>query len=89
MTELARTAVTPVWLLLVAATIVSYILGADYGPGNHTAATVAVMTVAFIKVRFVGLYFMELRHAVPALRLAFEAWTLLFLVLVITIYVLS
>jgi heme/copper-type cytochrome/quinol oxidase subunit 4 len=89
MTALARTAVTPVWLLLVLATLVSYVLGADYGPGNHTAATVTVMAVAFIKVRFVGLYFMELRHAPPALRLAFEAWVALFVVLVIAIYVLS
>jgi cytochrome c oxidase subunit IV len=89
MTALARTAVTPVWFFLVAATVVSWLLGADYGPGNHTAATVSVMAVAFIKVRFVGLYFMELRHAPLALRLAFEAWTLLFVILVIAMYVLS
>lgn len=89
MTQLARSVVTPIWLLLVAATVLSYVLGADYGPGNHTAATVAVMTVAFVKATFVGLYFMELRDAVPALRLAFLGWVALFLVLVITIYVLS
>jgi hypothetical protein len=89
MTQLARTTVTPVWFLLVAATVVSWLLGANYGPGNHHAATVTVMVVAFIKVRFVGLYFMELRHAVPALRLAFEAWVALFTILVIAMYLLS
>src|SRR5437764_113126 len=69
MTALARTVVTPVWLLLVVATVISWMLGANYGPGNHEAATVTVMVVSFVKVGFVGLYFMELRHAPLALRL--------------------
>jgi len=89
MTALARTAVTPVWLLLVGATVVSWLLGANYGPGNHTPATVTVMLVAFVKVRFVGLYFMELRHAPLALRLALEAWVVVFTIVVIAFYVLS
>ena len=76
MTALARTVVTPVWLLLVVATVISWMLGANYGPGNHEAATVTVMVVSFVKVRFVGLYFMELRHAPLPLRLGFEAYVL-------------
>jgi hypothetical protein len=40
---------------------------------NRTVSTV-VIAVAFIKVRFVGLDFMELRRAPFALRLVFELW---------------
>jgi len=89
MPALARTVVTPVWLLLVGATVISWLLGADYGAGNHHAATVTVMVVAFVKVRFVGLYFMELRDAPLALRLAFEAWVAVFTIVVIAMYLLS
>jgi hypothetical protein len=34
----------------------------------------AVIAVAFLKVRFVGLDFMELRESPAALRRAFELW---------------
>lgn len=65
--------VSLVWLALMLATAVSWWLGADHGVGVEEA-TIAVLTVAFIKVRFIGMYFMELRHAPPALRLLFEGW---------------
>jgi hypothetical protein len=35
---------------------------------------VALIAVAFVKVRLVGLYFMELRAAPLALRVVFEGW---------------
>jgi len=54
-----------VWLVLVTATLVSWSL---------RAIGLAVLAVAFVKVRLVGLYFMELRTAPVPLRLAFEAW---------------
>jgi len=61
-----------VWFILIAATLLSWHLGADHGIQNHRIATVLIMLVAFIKVRFVGLYFMELRDAPARLRLLFE-----------------
>jgi hypothetical protein len=67
--------ITAVWLLLVAATLFSWEsahVGHDY-----RVATSLVLVVAFIKVRFVGLEFMELRAAPLPLRLIFEAWLLL------------
>lgn len=89
MLTLARTAATPVWLLLIAATAVSLRLGAGHGFDSHALATVVVMTVAFIKVRFIGMYFMELRHAPFPLRLAFHAWYTVGCAVVLGIYLLS
>ncbi len=60
------------WLILVAATLASWALGADHGTGSLVA--VAVLGIAAIKVRLVGLDFMELRHAPIPLRAAFEAY---------------
>jgi len=70
--------VTPVriWLVLVAATLASWSLGSGHGLSRGATAGVAVLVVAFVKVRLVGLYFMELRSAPIPLRLAFEAWVL-------------
>ncbi|ANE81275.1 hypothetical protein A7U43_20050 [Mycobacterium adipatum] len=60
------------WLFLVAATIVSWAVGAEHGTGSLVA--VVVLGIAAVKVRLVGLDFMELRHAPFALRAAFEAY---------------
>lgn len=56
-----------VWAVLVAATLASWSLGG----GNAV-----VVAVAFVKVRLVGLYFMELRTAPLPLRGLFEGWVL-------------
>lgn len=60
------------WLILVAATLVSWGVGAEHGTGS--AVGVLVLGIAAIKVRLVGLDFMELRHAPIPLRAAFEAY---------------
>lgn len=60
------------WLLLIAATIVSWAVGADHGTGS--AVAVIVLAIAAIKVRLVGLDFMELRSAPTGLRAAFECY---------------
>ncbi|MGY4710576.1 cytochrome C oxidase subunit IV family protein [Mycolicibacterium sp. CBM1] len=60
------------WLILVAATLASFALGADHGTGSLVA--VAVLAIAAVKVRLVGLDFMELRHAPIPLRAAFEVY---------------
>jgi hypothetical protein len=63
---------TYVWLALVAVTIVSCAVGADHKVGSGVA--VVVLGLALIKVRFVGLDFMELRNAPLLLRGIFEAY---------------
>ena len=60
------------WLILIAATLVSFALGADHGTGS--SMVVVVLGIAAIKVRLIGLDFMELRHAPVPLRAAFEVY---------------
>lgn len=87
LTSLLRSKITAVWVVLIFATLLSWHLGADHGaPDARTVATVVIMLVAFIKVRFVGLYFMELRHAPVPLRLIFEGYCLVVCSVVIGLY---
>ena len=60
------------WLVLIVATLLSFALGADHGTGS--IMVVVVIAIAAIKVRLVGLDFMELRSAPLPLRLAFEGY---------------
>ena len=70
--ELLRRPAAVVWVVLVAATTLSWWLGD--GHGSRETATVLVIAVAFLKVFLVGHYFMELRTAPLPLRLAFTTW---------------
>ena len=74
--SMLRTPTTVVWLVLIAATVLSWMLGTDHGFGatDHTLSSVVILLVAFVKVRFIGLWFMELREAPVVLRLLFEGY---------------
>ena len=76
MTTLIRTPASVVWLALVAATAFSWTLGTDHGlgPDAQPLAGIAILAVAFVKLRFIGLYFMELREAHHVLRGLFEVY---------------
>lgn len=74
MTNLLRTPVTFVWLLLVAATVTSLWASVDHGIDEVALMTVAVITIAVAKAYLVGAYFMELRHAPRILHGVFVAW---------------
>lgn len=74
-----------VWAALVAATLISLALGEDWiGHGDVAAALVIV--IAFIKVRLVGMHFMELRHAPMPLRLVFQAYCAIASIVLIVLY---
>lgn len=60
-----------VFPVLVLATMSSWLLGES---GTSTAIGCAVVVIALIKVRLVGLHFMELRNAPAALRGVFEVY---------------
>lgn len=78
---------TGVWLLLVGATGLSWEFGHGFGFGtDFRYGTVAVVIIAFIKLRIVFLEFMELRHAPTGLRLAFEVWTVVVCASVLFLY---
>jgi hypothetical protein len=87
--NLLRARFTVVWFFLIAATLVSWRLGSAHGISNHELATVTILVIAFIKVRFVGMDFMELRGAPRALRLAFEMYCLIVGSALVIIYVIG
>jgi hypothetical protein len=77
-----------VWALLTAATCLSWWLGAGGHPAHvtETGVSVAVLVVAFVKIRLVGLYFMELKDAPLALRAIFEGYVVVVGGLVLGMY---
>ncbi len=76
-----------VWLVLVGATLASWSLGAEHWLSGPRAASLAILLVAFFKVRLVGLHFMELRSAPVGLRIAFEVWALAVCGVLVVLYV--
>lgn len=68
-----------VWALLVLATVVSVWLGTDHGfsgDDGRKVGTALVLAVAVLKIHVVGMHFMDLRTAPPALRWIFDSWCL-------------
>jgi hypothetical protein len=77
LTYLARSKTTAVWGVLIAATLLSWRLGAHAVPAlsdTQGGTGSLIIAIAFVKVRFVGAYFMELRDAPTALRAVFEGY---------------
>jgi len=73
MTDLFRHRATAAWAALVCATCLPLALGATHGA--HAAVATALV-VAFVKVRYIGLDFMELRSANSILRGLFHTWVI-------------
>ena len=82
---LGKSPITVVWIGLIIATLISWKVGTDAGVHAHLA-TVIVLLVAFIKVRFVGLYFMELRESPLPLRLIFEGYCIVVCATLVIMY---
>lgn len=85
MKVLVRTPGTVAWFVLVAATALSWALGSDHGMA-HRAASIMILLVAVFKIRLVGRYFMELRHAPVQLRAMFDGYCLLLAGVTIGLY---
>jgi hypothetical protein len=75
MRPLLRSAPAVTWLVLVAATVGSYLLGTAHGLHDRNAVAAVLLAVAFTKVALVGRQFMELQHADPRLRRAFDLYS--------------
>ncbi len=73
MTHLSSRGAVLVWLFLVGATLASAWLAEHHAFAGHFTA-VFVMLVAFCKGRAILLYFMAMRGAPRAWRIAFEVW---------------
>lgn len=87
MRDLIFSRITLIWALLVGATLVSWELGHGVGVHDTRVAGSLVLVVAMIKVRFVVLDFMEVRHAPVWMRAAAEVWTLLLAALLVALFV--
>lgn len=73
-----------VWAGLISATLVSFTaIETGLGP---LATIVVVISIAFLKIRYVGLEFMDLREAPAFLRLAFEFWLVGMALILISLY---
>jgi hypothetical protein len=82
---LSRT--TLVWALLVGATMLSWALGHGIGFRSARTAGAVIIVVTFVKVRFVILEFMEIRHAPRWMRFVGEAWIVVIATLLIGLFV--
>lgn len=87
MSALLRDRVTLVWAGLVAATASTWILGTDHGLDDAQAAGVVILLITFLKVRFVGRWFMELRDAPVVLAALFDGWVAIVCGVVTVMYV--
>jgi caa(3)-type oxidase subunit IV len=88
---LLRNGTTYVWVVLMALTVLSWLLGSDHGLGNssQSTASLVILGVAVVKIRLVGLHFMELRHAPGYLRGIFEAFCVALFSLLAGMYLFS
>jgi hypothetical protein len=88
MMSVLKTPSTVVWLLLVLATATSWFLGTDHGlpPSDQSFLGAVILVVAVVKVRLVGTYFMELRHAPAVLRSLFNLYCLVLLGVLLGLY---
>ncbi|WP_245845706.1 cytochrome C oxidase subunit IV family protein [Mycobacterium arosiense] len=64
-------------------------MGTDHGIHWRSVASIFVLCIAFVKVRLVGLYFMEIRRAPIVLRALFGGYCAFFLALVVGMYVVA
>lgn len=74
MWNLVNTRVTYVGFMLLFATSISLWTASDISPGSEFASSLTVLIIAFIKINFVGMYFMELRHAPFIMKAIFNGW---------------
>lgn len=72
-----RHSTTPIWLLLVLATGLSWWLGHEAdAPQTQRYAASGMILVAAVKIRLVISYFMEARDAPQSLKLVLDGWLL-------------
>lgn len=84
---LSRT--TLIWFFLVAATALSWEMGHGVGFSDLHHAGAAILIIAFVKVRFVILEFMEVRHAPLLLRLMGETWSVVVCAVLVTLFLMA
>ena len=77
------------WLVLIAVTLLSAMIGGAHGfasTGHGAEATFAVLGIAFAKVWLVMSHFMEVRGAPRALKILCAVWLLAVLAILLLVY---
>ncbi len=67
---------TLVWIVLLLLTFGSFVVGVEQSPGFVSIGAVLILALALVKVRLVGLHYMDLRSSPLFLRLLFEGYVL-------------
>jgi hypothetical protein len=68
---------TIVWILLLALTVGSFFVGIEQGTGFAVSGAMVIIGIVLLKVRLIGVHFMDLRTSPTALRVVFEAYVLI------------
>jgi Prokaryotic Cytochrome C oxidase subunit IV len=75
-----------VWLLLIAATLLSTGMGGAHGLARSGGRAAVVLAIAFGKVAAVVFNYMDVRRAPRALRILWGAWLVVVLTVLTGIY---
>ena len=89
MNALIKTPATLVWLIITGATAFSWWLSTTMPveqSESNSNTTMLILLIAFIKVRLVIMWFMEVRTAPLPLRIIGEAWGLIACTAVLVLY---
>ncbi|BBZ74887.1 hypothetical protein MANY_02240 [Mycolicibacterium anyangense] len=76
---------TLVWVVLLALTFGSFAVGIEQGARFADVAAIAIIAIALVKVRLIGLHFMDVRDAPIALRAVFEGYVLVVFVALVAL----
>ena len=79
---------TAVWLFLVAATVLTAVLGLEQH-GDSTAVGLVHLVIAFVKIRLVAIHFMYISEAPSALRFLVEGYVAVTFVALVGIYLVA
>ena len=86
MRSLILSRVSLVWFVLLGATLISWEVGHGVGVDDLRLASVLIIFISLVKVRFVLREFMELWHAPTALKLLGDAWLVALMGLLTVLY---
>ena len=86
MKDLVISRITLIWFVLLGATLLSWEMGHGMGFDSVAHASMAIILVSFVKVRFVMQEFMELREAPLYMRLLADGWILVITLVLIGLY---
>jgi heme/copper-type cytochrome/quinol oxidase subunit 4 len=78
--------ITIVWGLLFIGTTISWFIAPEEDYLSPLLPGIAIILIAFLKVRLILLYFMDLRVAPQPWRGLFEAWMISACALILTLY---